>query len=261
METGYLVQRRRRSKAVPRDIFGNPTAPSGSQKSTSKPVPPTPKPPSQPPSKPPVKPPAKPPAKPPVTPAPPVKPEPVSEEVVEDDADDSNDETEVVNQQILRKPRKSIGLRPHTETVESEPVEVVSDRAQEIIEGSKERAKSDPVVSVEPEPEPVAETKPAPIKPRPRRPKSSSFQPANRAKRLDRSRHMEYKYEMRGLLEELSIADEHRSNLLGTIWARGERQTVADAKEFISEKCEQGVLTAEQESTLKGVVDRYTVRR
>ena len=72
---------------------------------------------------------------------------------------------------------------------------------------------------------------------------------------------MEYKYEMRGLLEELNISDEHRSNLLGTIWARGERQTVTDAKEFISEKFEQGVLNAEQESTLKSVFDRYTVRR
>jgi len=72
---------------------------------------------------------------------------------------------------------------------------------------------------------------------------------------------MEYKYEMRGLLQDLNIPEEHRSNLLGTIWARGERLTIADAKQFISEKSEQGVLTEEQESTLRSVVDRYTVRR
>jgi len=72
---------------------------------------------------------------------------------------------------------------------------------------------------------------------------------------------MEYKYEMRGLLQELNIPEEHRSNILGTIWARGERQTAFDAKQFISEKVEQGVLTEEHEITLKGVVDRYTVRR
>ena len=116
-------------------------------------------------------------------------------------------------------------------------------------------------------PKPKTSTKPKvetaakpPPKPRPRR-RTSSFQPANRAKRLDRSRHMEYKYEMRGLLEDLDIPEEHRSNLLGTIWARGERQTVSEAKQFISEKSEEGVLTEEQESTLKSVVDRYTVRR
>ena len=36
------------------------------------------------------------------------------------------------------------------------------------------------------------------------RSKTSSYQPANRARRLDRSRHMEYKYEMRGLLVEMA---------------------------------------------------------
>ena len=72
---------------------------------------------------------------------------------------------------------------------------------------------------------------------------------------------MEYKYEMRGLLQDLDIPEEYRSNILGTIWARGERQTASEAKQFISEKTEQGVLNEEQESTLKGVVDRYTVRR
>ena len=107
---------------------------------------------------------------------------------------------------------------------------------------------------------PIEAPKPKTPPPRPRR-RKSSFQPAARAKRLDRSRHMEYKYEMRGLLIELDIPEEHRSNILGTIWARGERLTAADAKEFISEKREQGVLTEDQDSTLKKVVDRYTVRR
>ena len=170
-------------------------------------------------------------------------------------------ETQVVDEQILRTPRKSIGLRPQTEVVDSETVEVVSNRAKEIIDESKERAKTEVNVTPNPVPETAPEVSPATKpKPRPRRSRSS-YQPANRAKRLDRSRHMEYKYEMRGLLQDLDVPEEYRSNILGTIWARGERQTVTDAKEFISEKCEQGVLTEEQESTLRGVVDRYTVRR
>ena len=166
----------------------------------------------------------------------------------------------MVNEQILRTPRKSIGLRPQTDTVEVEPVEVVSNRAQEIIEESKERAKADTkAISIPAKPIPKSSP---PAKPKPRRrSRSSSFQPANRAKRLDRSRHMEYKYEMRGLLQQLNIPEEHCSNLLGTIWARGERQTVADAKQFISEKCEQGIITEDQGTTLRSVVDRYTVRR
>ena len=139
-----------------------------------------------------------------------------------------------------------------------------SNKAQELIDESRVRAE---VEEKKPDaPKAVAakvtiETpKPKTPAPKPRR-RRSSFQPAARAKRLDRSRHMEYKYEMRRLLIDIDIPEEHRSNILGTIWARGERQTVTDAKEFISEKCEQGVLTEEQESTLSGVVDRYTVRR
>jgi len=261
------VQRRRRSKAVPRDIFGNPTTPSSTPKPASKnPSPPSPKPPAKPAAIPPAKPPAIPPAKPAAIPPakppaiPPKEPEPeVPEPVIEDAQEDV--EVEVINEQILRAPRKSIGLRPQTEDLEPETQETVSNRAQEIIEESKERAKT-VVVTPKPAKETVAKAPTAPKpKPRPRRSKSSSFQPANRAKRLDRSRHMEYKYEMRGLLDELNIPDEHRSNILGTIWARGERQTAIEAKQFISEKCQQGVLTEEQESTLKSVVDRYTVRR
>ena len=247
------MQRRRRSKAVPRDIFGNPTTPSNTPKPTGKQLtPPT--------GKPSVKPPAKPPAKPPEISKPIEDSEPETAQVSEEPDSEEDLDSEVVNEQILRSPRKSIGLRPNSETVDEEPVETVSNRAKEIIDESKERAKTEPVVRAKTVLKPAPEVKPPP-KPKPRRRRSSSFQPANRAKRLDRSRHMEYKYEMRGLLQELNIPEEHRSNLLGTIWARGERLTIADAKQFISEKSEQGVLTEEQESTLRSVVDRYTVRR
>jgi hypothetical protein len=91
--------------------------------------------------------------------------------------------------------------------------------------------------------------------------KTSSYQPANRARRLDRSRHMEYKYEMRGLLLEIGIDEEHRSNLLATIWARGERQTTNEAKEFLVEKLNEGIIDDDQMSSLEKIVDGYTVRR
>jgi len=91
--------------------------------------------------------------------------------------------------------------------------------------------------------------------------KTSSYQPANRARRLDRSRHMEYKYEMRGLLLEIGIDEEHRSNLLATIWARGERQTTKEAKEFLVEKLNEGIIDEDQMSSLEKIVDGYTVRR
>tara|TARA_A100000164_G_scaffold70951_1_gene59342 strand:+ start:28 stop:897 length:870 start_codon:yes stop_codon:yes gene_type:complete len=102
----------------------------------------------------------------------------------------------------------------------------------------------------------------APKKPQRKfRNKTSSYQPANRARRLDRSRHMEYKYEMRGLLSKLGVEEEYRSNLLATIWARGERQTTMEAKEFLKEKLDEGIIDDDQMTSLEKIVDGYTVRR
>lgn len=72
---------------------------------------------------------------------------------------------------------------------------------------------------------------------------------------------MEYKYEMRGLLQEISVAEEHRSNILATIWARGERQTSSEAKEFIHEKLSEGIIDEKQTESLEKIVDQYTIRR
>jgi len=248
------VQRRRRSKAVPKDIFGNAPKPVPAKKEAPSAATrakqiatPTPKPPPS------------------VEVVESVSTEPVTESDIKDEPPE-NVEEEVVESQILGVTRrKSIGLRPQEKTeIEEIADDGPSNKAQELIDESRLRAEVEEKVREELQTVvakvPIEAPKPKAPPPRPRR-RKSSFQPAARAKRLDRSRHMEYKYEMRGLLTELDIPEEHRSNILGTIWARGERLTAADAKEFISEKREQGVLTEDQDSTLKKVVDRYTVRR
>ena len=72
---------------------------------------------------------------------------------------------------------------------------------------------------------------------------------------------MEYKYEMRGVLVDIGVPEEHRSSLLATIWARGERQTTKEAKDFILEKMDEGIIDDEQHDILIKIVDGYTVRR
>ena len=72
---------------------------------------------------------------------------------------------------------------------------------------------------------------------------------------------MEYKYEVRGLMDEIGILDEHRSNILGSIWTKGERQTVSDAKEYLEGKLSEGIITEDQQSRLLAVIDDYTIRR
>ena len=64
------------------------------------------------------------------------------------------------------------------------------------------------------EPKPVIARKLPSLKVINRKPRrrQSRFQLAKRAKRLDRSRHMEYKYEVRQLLEEIEVSEEHRAS-------------------------------------------------
>ena len=72
---------------------------------------------------------------------------------------------------------------------------------------------------------------------------------------------MEYKYEVRQVLEEIGVSEEHRSSLLGSIWATGERQTVSDAKEYLENKLSEGIITEAHRLRLCEVIDDYTVRR
>jgi len=250
------VQRRGRSKAVPKDIFGNAPKPIVPKKEVVKQPPPS-----------------KPLPAPTPAPSPEIKEEKESLEI-EDKAPESTEEDvqspeeDVIESQILGVTRrKSIGLQPKQEgDVEDSPTNVVSDKAQELIDESKLRAKTDQQPK-----KAVTETVKMPTlqrevpKPKPPAPKfrrrRNSFQPAARAKRLDRSRHMEYKYEVRGLMVDIDVEEEHRSNVLGTMWAKGERQNVADAKEFLESKHSEGILTEEQFNRLCDVIDRYTVRR
>ena len=134
-------------------------------------------------------------------------------------------------------------------------------KAREIIQNSLLKA-SIAVEEAKTQKKTLEKPKEAPKKPQRKfRNKTSSYQPANRARRLDRSRHMEYKYEMRGLLSEIGIAEEYRSILLATIWARGERQTTKEAKEFLTEKLNEGIIDDNQMTSLEKIVDGYTVRR
>mgnify|MGYP007007621056 FL=1 len=72
---------------------------------------------------------------------------------------------------------------------------------------------------------------------------------------------MDYKYEVRRVLEEIGVTEEHRSSLLGSIWAKGERQTVSDAKQYLEEKLSEGIINEVHLSRLCEVIDSYTVRR
>jgi hypothetical protein len=171
---------------------------------------------------------------------------------------------EILKEQVLGTPvRPSRGLQPVQENDSESPPEQVnqtSSKAKKIIEASKARAHAS-IADKKKTSGAVIPAKAPPPPPRRRRRPKPSFQPATRERRMDRSRHMEYKYEVRGLLQEINVAEEHRSSLLGTIWAKGERQTSADARQYINEKEAEGIIDSNQAERLLSVVDNYTIRR
>ena len=66
---------------------------------------------------------------------------------------------------------------------------------------------------------------------------------------------------MRRILDEIDVLEEYRSNILATVWARGERQTSKEANDFLIDKVSEGIIDENQMSILKKLVDGYTIRR
>jgi len=54
---------------------------------------------------------------------------------------------------------------------------------------------------------------------------------------------------------------EHRSNILGQVWAKGERIGVSDSFSFIESKVEENILPREVADELRDLISRMTTRR
>ena len=243
------MQRRRKPKAAPANVFSGGQKPKKAKKPAHAPVPL---------KKPQINPPR---------PAPSAQKKaskPISESK-EEDASIEAEKIDVVESQILGVPRrKSAGLKVEESSLESEESEKTADESaidievQEALARAKERSEAAKTAPRRvPNPAPSAK----PRKKKPGRGKSKTYQPAAREKRLDRARHMEYKYEMKGLLQEISVAEEHRSSIIGSVWAKGERQTSDEAKAFVQSKVSEGAIDDDQAARLIELIDDYTVRR
>jgi|TARA_Y100000310_G_C20610794_1_gene777891 hypothetical protein len=67
--------------------------------------------------------------------------------------------------------------------------------------------------------------------------------PTKRVQKLNRRKYMEFKVDIREILEEENVLEEHRANLLGSTWAKGERQGIQGAIEFVEEKEADGIIS------------------
>lgn len=97
-------------------------------------------------------------------------------------------------------------------------------------------------------------------KPRPRRRKIKP-PPAKRVTKLSRRKYMEFKVDLREILEEENVPDEHRANVLGTTWAKGERAGIGAALEYVQEKEDEGVLSEPAANRIRKVLKSYRTER
>ena len=79
--------------------------------------------------------------------------------------------------------------------------------------------------------------------------------------KLSRQRYLEYKKEMRDKMELLDVPEEHRANILGSVWAKGERQGIDEAFDFIDEKLADGILDEEMAKMIERLIRRLTTKR
>ncbi len=80
-------------------------------------------------------------------------------------------------------------------------------------------------------------------------------------RKLDSKRSIEYRFAAREILDHPSVAEIHRSNILGQVWAKGERMGFEDAMLFIDEKISEGILTQDIANQMKTLVKNMTTRR
>ena len=103
--------------------------------------------------------------------------------------------------------------------------------------------------------------KPA-LRPRKRRrdqDKGGGKQP--KVRKLDRRKYLEYKYGVRDILDDDRILEEHRSNILGQVWAKGERIGVSDSLEFIDSKVEELIIPEDCAELIKQLVNKFSTKR
>ena len=169
---------------------------------------------------------------------------------------------------------KSVGLRKQSTKVKTEAQKRTDERARELIEATRNKVAeslsdkpSTPAKAKEPHnPFKKNQSQRPKTGNQPRRggrfnKKNKPQGPAKRVHKLHRGKYMEFKYDVRRILDEESVEDEHRSNVLGQTWAKGERQGVADAKDFLEEKVSEGIISEACSKRIIKLIDSLTTRR
>lgn len=100
----------------------------------------------------------------------------------------------------------------------------------------------------------------------PRAPKHNQFNRQSRESRmrekmLDGSKQNYFKYDLQDILKASPVPAEHHNSLIQSLWAKGSRTDVDEAKIWLQEKVKEGLVTPETQQTILRVIDRYSTWR
>ena len=79
--------------------------------------------------------------------------------------------------------------------------------------------------------------------------------------KLNRRKQLEFRFDAREILNSPEVAEEHRSNLFGQIWAKGERIGTDSAIEYIAEKEQEGIISSAVSEKLEALIKSYSTKR
>lgn len=80
-------------------------------------------------------------------------------------------------------------------------------------------------------------------------------------RKLNRQKYLEYKYAAKDILDNPNVPEEHRSNVLGQVWAKGERIGIEESVAFIDQKELELILPSDVALKLRDLVKRMTTKR
>jgi hypothetical protein len=87
----------------------------------------------------------------------------------------------------------------------------------------------------------------------------SNAQP--RRKMLDVRREQHFRYDMRQAMDEANVPEELRNSIYATVFSKGSRISLDEAKDFVQLKTQEGILTPQVRDRVLMLVDRYSTWR
>src|SRR4051812_18042813 len=89
----------------------------------------------------------------------------------------------------------------------------------------------------------------------------NSRESRQREKMLDQSKANYFKYDMQDVLKASPVPVEMQPSLIQTLWAKGSRDALSEAKVWLMEKVKEKIVDAPTQQKLLNIMDRYSTWR